>query len=79
MNALRRKSLGRILDVLEVDVNALLEVIEEEEEAMDNIPESLQNTDKYMEAEDALAELIGAQESMADYIENLRELFHIEF
>ena len=45
---------------------------------MDNIPESLQNTDKYMEAEDALAELIDAQESMADYIENLRELYGLE-
>jgi len=79
MNALRRKTLAKLLDGIEGKLDALLEVIEEEQEVMDNIPVSLQGTDKYMEAEEALAELVDAQEGMADCIENLRELFHIDF
>ena len=78
MNAPRRKVLAKLLNGIEGKLDELLEVIEEEQEALDNTPESLQESDAYIEKEEALAELIDAQETMAYYIESLREFYNLE-
>lgn len=67
MNKDRRKRLRQVID----QGNALLEdlraIQEEEQDALDNIPESLQGTDRYADMETA-AEL---QEEAADNLEDL--------
>lgn len=70
MNNSRRKAIRNIIkllrescpnfDYIEAELN---DILEEETEAMENIPESLQDTDRYMIAEDSvncLDEALGA-------------------
>ncbi len=72
MNKLRRKALAAIMERLE-EVKADLEMVaEEEEEAFDNIPESLEGTERYEAAEAAvenLQEAISSFEDLLSYIE----------
>lgn len=64
MNNLRRKAIKAAiakLEALQEDFNILKEEIEnimdEEQEAMDNVPESLQETDRYYAMEEAVDNL----------------------
>ena len=72
MNRIRRKALEDILSKLE-DVHAMLtDVQEAEEEARDNIPESLQESERYEHAEaacDALYEAVSNLEAAAESIQ----------
>ena len=60
MNAKRRTSLMNIQDIIEKAMNRLEELLEEEEEARDNIPESLQNSERYERANEACDNLSSA-------------------
>lgn len=72
MNAKRRTSLMNIQDIMEKAMNRLKELLEEEEEARDNIPESLQNSERYERANEAcdnLSSAINALEEVSSYLE----------
>lgn len=53
MNALRRKRLAKIFDRIDELKADLEEVLEEEEEYRDNIPENLQGSTRYEIADEA--------------------------
>ena len=75
MNKTRRLALAAIMERLEELKADLEEVLEEEEEAKDNIPESLWGTDRYEAAEaavDNLQEAVSYMEEVLDYIEEAR-------
>jgi len=76
MNRIRRKQIDAILERLE-DIRADLEsVLEEEEEARDNIPESLMDTERYEKAEEACDNLdnaVSSFEELIEYLENAKE------
>ncbi len=89
MNAERRKALagvqGRIrlvlaeTQLLKDDVTALLE---EEQEYFDNIPENLQNSERYENSEEAISciedvivSLDEAETSLEEAVERLSEVF----
>lgn len=63
MNIERRKKLRAVITLLDIVETKLTDLMDEEEEALYNIPESLQYTDKYMQMEsniEVFDELIGA-------------------
>ncbi len=60
MNNPRRKALNKIKDQIEDLKMAIEEVLEEEQEAFDNIPENLEGSERYEKAEDAISYLLPA-------------------
>ena len=74
MNKIRRKELAGImakletLDALRLEINEMLEsVIDEEQEALDNLPESLQESERG----EQMQEYIDAMTDVLDELENL--------
>lgn len=64
MNKQRRKLVDKILQTA---IDDLSDVVAEEEEAMDNMPESLQDSDRYAameEARDFLSDAVDAIEDL---------------
>ena len=57
MNKARRKALGEIYDALALLAERLEELIDEENEALGNVPESLQGSNRYQSAEEAVNNL----------------------
>ena len=57
MNNARRKALGEIYDALALLAERLKELIDEENEALGNVPESLRGSDRYQSAEEAVNNL----------------------
>ena len=57
MNKARKKALGEIHDALALLAERLKELIDEENEALGNVPESLQGSDRYQSAEEAVNNL----------------------
>lgn len=73
MNNLRRKAIQGIYDRLD-EIRADLECIQEEEqEALDNIPESLQGTERYELSENAVENLNNAVSGLEEILEYLEE------
>ena len=65
MNKARRKELSRVVELIE-EARELLEVIkDEEQEAFDNMPESLQ----YSERGETMEEYISVMEDMIDTLD----------
>lgn len=64
MNTARRKELDRIRGQLEQALDDLEAVQAEEENCLDNTPESLQNTERYEQAEIACGCLLEAVEGL---------------
>ena len=76
MNAQRRKRLVKVQDLIEIAKEELESILEEEEEARDNIPESLQSTERYERANaacDALSEAVDSLEGVSEKIEEACE------
>ena len=67
MNATRRKRLRLIIEQAGQLLEQLQAIEEEEQTALDNIPESLQATDRY-------ADMEMAAEAMAEAVDNLEEI-----
>ena len=74
MNKERRKTLQEIIDVLEEQKYGIESVCEEEQEAYDNLPESIQDSERG----EAMSENIDSMESAAsdldDIISTLQEI-----
>lgn len=71
MNKARRVSLNRIINALTELKDDLETVKGEEEEAMDNMPESLQDSDRYCAMEEAVDNMDNAIDELDDVIEYL--------
>lgn len=69
MNKLRRKELTRIAAELEKLFDDLCAVVSEEEEAYENLPESLQESERG----EAMSEAAGELDSIAAELDELRE------
>ena len=74
MNAKRRKEIEKIVDKLMELQSDLQWIHDEEEEAYENTPESLQETDRYAESEEAVYKMEDADSSIQDAIDYLNDL-----
>ena len=71
MNNVRRKRIINLSDKLS-ELKEELEIIaEEEQEYIDNIPENLQNSERYERADEALSNLNDASDALDEVIESL--------
>lgn len=73
MNNTRRKALREISSQLEELKAVLQELVDEEEEYRDNIPENLQSSERYEKADYACDRLNDAIYSFDDIISNIDE------
>ena len=73
MNAARRKRLAKVTDLLQEAKDRLQTVMEEERDALDNMPDSLRESDRGQEIEaglDAMEEAFNEVESAMAQIED---------
>ena len=68
MNKIRRKNLQSIIDQLEELKGSLEDLQAEEEEYRDNIPENMQDSERYEKADDACDNLSDAVDSLEEAI-----------
>ena len=73
MNNKRRKALSEISDKLKVLKSQLEDIVGDEEEYMDNMPESLQGSEKYVIAEQACDSLYDAVSGIEEAISAIEE------
>lgn len=73
MNKQRRKEIERIIDGLISWQDAIEEVLSEEQDYLDNIPENLQTSEKAEIAENAISCLEEASSNIQDLLDNLSE------
>ena len=71
MNKQRRKDIDTLIQALEEIRTQIQFVLEEEQEYLDNMPENLQNSERYETAQTAVSELEEADGSIDDIIEHL--------
>ena len=70
MNNTRRKKLLKLVEQLQENIYPMLEELkDEEDEALNNMPESLQGTERYEIAENALDALESALDSLEESID----------
>ena len=74
MNAKRRKRLRDVADVLSGASGELENIIDEEQDCLDNTPESLQDTDSYCEREDFLDGMRDALDDLNSVINAVSDL-----
>lgn len=73
MNAIRRKALNDIMERLAEIREDLAAVVEEEEGCRDNIPESLQSTERYERMEEVCDTLNEALDSIDEALNGIEE------
>ena len=73
MNNKRRKEISKIVTTLEDVMGRLSEVVDEEQSAFDNMPESIQGSDRGCESEEAIDCLNDALDSVESAIIYLEE------
>lgn len=74
MNNSRRKEIGQAIKRLEDIVGILENILADEEEAFENMPESLQSSDNGMTSEEAQEKLSDAIADLEIAIESLGEI-----
>ena len=74
MNKARRQWIEKIVNELETQRDELNNVYEEEQEAYDNLPESIQGSERGEEMYEGIGTIEDASDSLDELIENLREL-----
>lgn len=74
MNKPRRKQILDIIDRLQIASDMLEEVKAAEEEARDNVPENLQETERYYTISEACDSMDEALDSLLDIIDSLLEI-----
>jgi hypothetical protein len=70
MNKIRRKNLQAIIDQLE-ELKGSLEDLQTEEEYRDNIPENMQESERYEKADEACDNLSSAVDSLEEAISSI--------
>ena len=73
MNNMRRKKLSAIAAKIEELKSDLDLIREEEEEARDNLPESMQETDRYYAMDEACDNLENAVDSLDEALSSIEE------
>ena len=73
MNNKRRKEISKIVSTLEEVRDRLSEVVDEEQSAFDNTPESIQGSDRGCDSEEAIGYLSDALDSVESALEYLDE------
>ena len=73
MNNPRRRKISKLIEQLDALKAELEEILEEESEAFDNIPEAFAETDRYAAAEEALDNLDTAFGGLEEVIDSLTE------
>ena len=68
------KQLGTIADNLEDQQILLEQVYDDESEAFDNMPESLQESDRGIEMEEGIGTLEEQKDGLANMVDDLREM-----
>lgn len=71
MNNKRRKEIVKVVDILSEVSQTLTILADEETEAYENLPESLQNSERGEEMSDWCEKLISAQETIDEVIDEL--------
>ena len=71
MNNKRRKEISKVVDALTEISNTLSILAEEENEAFDNLPESLQDSSRGDDMQEWIDRLEGAQETIDGIIDEL--------
>lgn len=71
MNKQRRKTINEIIEALQDLQGAIDEVLQDEQDAYDNMPESLQNSERGENSENAIGELEEALSCLDDCIRSL--------
>ena len=74
MNNNRRKEIKRVIDSIRVSTEMLESILADEEEAFENMPEGLQNSDNGMMSEEAQEQLSNAIVALEEAIEYLEEI-----
>lgn len=74
MNKTRRKALKAIVEAIEEQKLKLAEVIDEESDAFDNLPESIQESDRGAAMEEGIDNLDDALESLDDLLELIQDV-----
>ena len=73
MNNPRRKKISKLIEQLDALKSELEEILSEEQESFDNIPEAFEGTDPYAAAEEALDYLDTAFGGLEEVIDSLNE------
>lgn len=73
MNRMRRKELEKICDLIGEANERLEEVIDEETESRDNMPDSLQETEKYERMDEIVSNLEEALSNLEDALETIED------
>ena len=73
MNKMRRKRLDEAIELLNQAKDIIDECESEEEEYKDNMPENMQNSERYENADNACDNLMSASESIDDIISSIEE------
>ena len=68
------KQLGTIADALEEQQILLEQIYDDESEAFDNMPESLQQSDRGIEMEEGIGTLEEQKDDLANMADNLHEI-----
>ena len=74
MNKQRRKWLEDIIGKLDEQKRELDSLIEEEQEAYDNMPESLQDSERGQAMYECVSDLESERDSLEDVAQNLQEI-----
>lgn len=73
MNNKRRSRIDRAIDYLEPSLNIIRDILLEEQDAYDNLPENLQDSEKGSTMEDCIQNLEDALDSIEEAISYLEE------
>lgn len=74
MNKTRRKNLATIIETLEAMKSSLEDVRDEEESAFDNLPESIQESERGETMQEIVDALYDACDSLEETIDSLNEI-----
>lgn len=74
MNRDRRRRLRAVIERASELQEQLNAIAEDEQEALDNMPESLQETERYSSMEENVEAITDAMDSLGEIIERLGEL-----
>lgn len=73
MNKARRASISKIIAAIEAAKSDLEEIRNDEQDAMDNMPESFWESDRYMQMEEAVDNLEQALDDLDGAIDSMNE------
>lgn len=74
MNKVRRANIKETVDLIERVKSMLEDILDEEQDYYDNIPENLQTSQRAEDSEDAISNLEDAISNLEEAINNLEEV-----